>query len=501
MLGPLMNVITFISCTFRNERECDMKLPCSILGLAVLSASLASCGGGGGSGLAPGTTTGAQDPITPALPASTATPASIAVPNLQDGVAFSFTGSLQRTDFYNYPASDPLPAGTVSAKVSQNVNVSSVANPFGSGTAFDYHNAENDAYALQTLPFTIDSFYQLNLATFPSPLLLLGSKTVDDQMNATSVQYTTPQIVDEIPEASGQSWTNNPASRMITNYANGNVTNRLTDSSGDYSEKDVYVNIGGQKYPQVNLAATTYSNGSAEIVLVFNEEGRTGYPYSSVTDTFTMSKPTSSGITLSESSLSVPVTGTPPPSPSPTQFGVAPQWFQLPLYTETNVDNGTMAIPASCNVPRAFGTTARQIVRKVQTVDSAFGSVDVTTTTRYDVSNFGAVCVQISDVNNAFYDFSLADFTNQTPNQFFVFATTTAQPLISTTISELLTLETAGLHPASRSQTTALKPVSSEMIALAEIAVRRESQRAREKRLEQELLQVRNALVRGGYLQ
>ncbi len=476
-----------------------MKLPIHFLGLAVLSASLVSCGGGGGgAGVTPTTITGTPDPAQPAGP-PTATP-SVPVPGMQPGIAFDFTGALQRSDFYNYPASNPLPATTANAQVAQNVSISFVNDPFGSGSAFDYHNVENDAYTLQTLLFTTDSFYQINSSTSPKEILLLGSNTVDDQKNTTSIHYTNPQIVDKIPEAANQSWTNNPAGTLKITYANGNLTDRVTAANASYSEQNVYINLGGAVYPQVNLKSSMHADGSARIVFVFNEEGRVGYPNKSVTYTFVMSRPKPGGITLSSSSVAVPVTGPPPPSPSPSPFGVAPAWFKTPLYSETNVDNGLMNVPASCNVPAAFGKQARQIVKTVQSIDAAYGTVDDTTTTRYDAADFGAVCVQISDVNNAFYDFSLADFTNQTPQQFFAFATAVAQPLIATTINEQLTLSTSGLSASSSERTASVKPISNQTIALAELAVQRESQRTRAKRMEQELRQVRDALVRGGLL-
>ena len=475
-----------------------MKVSFSVLGLAVLSAGLVSCGGGGGGGgVTPSTATGTQNPV---APAAAPTVAPLPVPGIQPDVAFDFTGALQRSDFYNYPASNPLPATNANAQVAQNVSISSVNNPFGSGSAFDYHNVENDAYALQTLLFTTDSFYQINSSTSPKQILLLGSNTVDDQKNTTAIHYTNPQIVDEIPEAANQSWTNNPAGTLKITYANGNLTNRATIASGSYSEQDVYVNLGGAVYPQVNLTTSVHTDGSAKIVFVFNEEGRVGFPFKSETFTFLMSRPTASGIKLSSSAFTVPTTGSPSPNPSPSPFGVAPAWFKSPLYSETDADNGLMNVPASCNVPSAFGKQARQIVRTVQSIDAAYGTVDNTTTTRYDAANFGAVCVQISDVNNAFYDFSLADLTNQTPQQFFAFATTVAQPLIATTINEQLTLSTNGLNPTSNARTASVKPISTQAIALAELGVRQESQRARAKRMEQELRKVRDALVRGGFL-
>lgn len=481
-----------------------MKVPYSLIGLAALSASLVACGGSGG-GMTPDAAAGNQPLQTAPVQAPTAAPATstpqpIAAPGLGPNVAFDFAGSLARSDFYNYPAANPLPAMTVNAQVAQDVNVSSVSNPFGAGAAFDYHNVENDAYALQTLLFTTDSFYQLKSSSAPKQLVLLGSNTVDDQKNKTSIKYAMPQIVDEIPEAANQTWTNNPAGTLKIAYANGNATNRLTESNSAYSEQDSYVTVGANVYPQVNMSTAMHADGSATIVFVFNEEGRVGFPSKSVTFTFLMSKPQASGITLEASAFTVPSKGSPPPSPPPAKFGVAPAWFETPLYSETNTDNGLTMIPKSCNVPAAFGAQARQIVKKVQSVDAAYGTIDNTTTTRYDAGDFGVVCVQIADVNDAFYDFSLADFTNQTPQQFFVFATSLAQPLITTTITEQLTLSTNGLTASSRQKESAIS-ISPQAIALAEIAVQRETRRARAKRLEDELHRIHDALVRGGMLQ
>ncbi|MGZ3527209.1 MAG: hypothetical protein ACXVAO_05850 [Vulcanimicrobiaceae bacterium] len=156
-----------------------------------------------------------------------------------------------------------------------------------------------------------------------------------------------------------------------------------------------------------------------------------------------------------------------------------------------------MTIPAACHVPSGFGTKASQIVQKKHVVDPAFGTTDDTVTTRYVVTGFGSVCVQVTDLNNAFYDYSLSDFTNQTPQEFFVFSTTVAQPLIATTIAETLTLQ-----KASRSTTTAsaikLEPIASAALADAQLSVFRESTQLRIKRLQKAITHMSDALSRGG---
>ncbi|MGZ3503943.1 MAG: hypothetical protein ACXVAM_01215 [Vulcanimicrobiaceae bacterium] len=323
-----------------------------VFGLVLLSTSIVACAGGGGGG---SLTPSAQSPTAPILgaqeqptPGTQPAPVSPATPN-----TFAVTGSLTRTDVYTYPATNPLPDSTVTAQVTQNTTVSLKGNPFGSKPQQDFHTVESDAYALQTLSLTTDSFYDFDNPTSPTKLLLFGSASVDDQSNKFFTQYDTPQIVEELPDMAGQSWTNNPAARITTNSSNGNTTNRKITSSGSYGETDLFANgTGGKVYPSVLLSATTAADGSGRVVFTFNEEGRKHFPSLSITSTFVMGKPTAQGITLSESDFTVPVTGTPPPSPSPKPFGVAPAWFRTPLFSETDVNNGCCVMRSKSAIRR-----------------------------------------------------------------------------------------------------------------------------------------------------
>lgn len=488
-----------------------MKINLSELTLITLSISVAACGGGGGGSgpslTPPGSGPGAVGPpVTQTTPTPMPTTAPTTAPTgigIQAGATFTFTGALSRSDIYNYPVTNPFPDGTVNAQISQNASVSDANNPFGSGTALDYRSVEQDAYQLQTLQSTTDSFYELNQAGSTANLFLLGSKTTDDQHNLVTITYKNPQLIFQFPEAAGQSWTNNPDATIDTDNANGNTSERHTGRDGTYSERDFIANVDGTnaQYPTVIVTAVSFFDGSASIVFLFNEEGRANFPFKSVTDTFLMSAPQTSGITLKASELSVPVSGTPPPSPAPETFGTAPTWFGTPLFAETDIDNGLVTIPTACNVPSQFGTQAFQIVRTIHTVDPAFGNVDDMTTTQFVVNGFGVVCAQISDVNNAFYDFSEATFTSPTPNGIFNFATSAAQPLIATTITEVLTLQSSGTGSSSQSRSMGLHPIAPASIAIAQLAVQRESALARMKRLRMQVQRMERALLHGGRVQ
>lgn len=474
-----------------------MQLKIFTLMLVVLTASLVACGGGGTGSVNPPTSGNAPGAGPP--PGSAPTTAPTTDPS-DPPTSFVDSGTLTRSDFYNYPATDPLPASTVTAQVAQNTVISTVANPFGSGNVLDYHTAENDAYALQTLPFTTDAFLRVNSAVSPSELVLLGSKVVDDQGSKTLTTFDLPQILDKIPQAASQMWTNNPGSRIDIDYVNGNTSDRHVGSDGTSSEQDFIVNIDGKTphYPTVQVTAQTQFDGSAKVVFLLDEEGRPGFPFSSITDTFTMSKPGASGIVLSFAQNSVPVTGTPPPISTPAPFAAAPAWFKPPLFSETDVDNGLTTIPSACKVSSSFGKQAFQIVQKKHAADGAFGFVDDTTTTAYVVHGFGPVCVRISDVNNAFYDYAQSDFLNQAPGNFFDFAVSTAQPLIATTITEQLTLQSAPSGVSPQSESTQIKPIPYRAITLAQLEVQRQAHAARIKRLFDNLERIQRAMLGGG---
>ncbi|MBV8245135.1 MAG: hypothetical protein JOZ38_04365 [Candidatus Eremiobacteraeota bacterium] len=373
------------------------------------------------------------------------------------GDTFSFAGTSVRSDAYTYPSPSPQPSTVASIAVTQNVVVSSASNPFGSGTVTDFNTVESDAATLQTLTTTTDAYYTFNPIGSQSQMLLVGSKATDDAGNTFSTQYTTPLIVDVVPEQSGQSWTNTPGATIVQNTIDGNAYNRSVLADGSYTENDtLYTGSGAGNYPFINTTYSDATNGTATFSVKRNyDAGSTvGGGFKTITYTITFAAPASNAISAVVTSQSLPFPpATPPPSPAPATVANIPAWFAsgAKLYTETDANKGSATIPASCNLGASFGTTGNHLNQKIVQLDLVFGTNDTTTIDTYVVPGFGPVCTQLSDTLAAFYNYNQdwldINIPDPTPLPgFFLISTATSAtvPMHTTTINETLTLTAAG---------------------------------------------------------
>ena len=401
------------------------------------------------------------------------------------GTTFAFAGTLNDSRQFAYPA-PTLPPTNATANVTQSVAVSAKANPYGTGTVQDFNVVENDAYPTQSFKTTTDYYYQLASANFT----LLGDSAVDDQGNTTSVKYATPQIVDQLPEAANANWSNSPALTLQQTFVGQEQATRTVNSDGSYTDTD-NINQGtgdSTVYPAMQILLSDKGDGSSSFTYTFNYTG-TAYnpPYTSQTFTWSVTAPyvpspapsATPGPAIMDIYESIAtVRSTPAPSPVPAyQFSVR-QWYALPLYTESDKNLGTVTIPASCNVPAGFGTSAMQIEQQVQALDTALGSIETTTTDSYVVTGFGPVCVRVSDTTKAFYDFN-----NDTGYNFYY----SDIPMQTTTLTEALTLQQSGTStgPQLRTRMSAgpMQPVSPGAIAVVRSHVQMLAQRNRMQRI------------------
>lgn len=418
------------------------------------------------------------------------------------GDAFAFSGSLTQNDTFAYPA-PTLPPTSVTANVTQAVSATATANPYASGGSVqDFNVVETDAYPTQTYKTTTDYYYQLASADFD----LLGYSAIDDQGNTTAVQYATPQIVDELPEAANASWTNSPAMTLTQVFAGQETASRTVNADGTYTDtENAYQGTGSSTYPATTIILHDNADGSANMTFTFNWTG-TLYnpPYTTSTYTWSETAPyvpspapsQSPGppiIGIYESSSSVQ--STPAPSPSP-QFKLSVnQWYSSPvaMYGETDKNLGSATIPTACNVPSGFGTTAMHLQQQVNRLDTALGSTETTTTDSYVVTGFGPVCVQVSDKTVAYYDFQ-----NDTGYDWYFSPT----PVQTTNITETLTLQTSGTNttPQFRSGTSVaqLQPISPAAVGFAREHVHLVAEHNRMTRLRAIGRRIFKAIVRGG---
>jgi hypothetical protein len=82
-------------------------------------------------------------------------------------------------------------------------------------------------------------------------------------------------------------------------------------------------------------------------------------------------------------------------------------WYPLPLslYSETDVDDGAITLPAACDVPAQFGTTGNGVEQKSTRVDTILGTIDYFDQITYVVGGYD-VCVTLNDTTDEYYDYS-----------------------------------------------------------------------------------------------
>lgn len=413
------------------------------------------------------------------------------------GNTFAFSGTVNEADTFAYP-SPTLPPTNVTANVTQAVTVSATANPYGSGSVSDFNVVESDAYPTQTYKTTTDYYYEQPGADFE----LLGYSAVDDQGNTTAVQYGTPQIVDELPETSAAAWTNSPAMTLSQVFAGQETASRTVNADGTYTDQEnAYSGTGGgTNYPAMQIVLSDAANGSSSLQYTYNYSG-TARTYTSATYTWAVSAPyvpsPAPGATPGAAQIDIyssvsKVVSTPAPSPSPVYQFSMPQWYQLPLYAETDKNLGSATIPSSCAVPTAFGAAAMQLEQQVTSLDTALGSTESRKTDTYVVTGFGPVCVQVSDVTQDYYDFQ-----NDTGYNWYYSPT----PMETSTVSETLTLQSSGTSTSpqnARVSIAALQPIAPGAVALAREHVQFIAERNRMIRLRTIGRRIYKAILKGG---
>jgi hypothetical protein len=296
-----------------------------------------------------------------------------------------------------YFGATPNPSGTVAASIAQSVTDMGPA-AFGGANPVDLRTSETDTQQspVKTIGVTTDSFYT------PGPYLgsQSGYYTYGFASSDTDGRHVTDTVtsvgdhggafnglVDVLPETGAQTWTNTGAQTIAESESDGFTANRTIAADGSYGEQDVYPQ-GSQFTPQpAPLTATITENadGSGTYVLPL-----LGPPNS----TFTFATPSGGNILIS---LSVPGTG--------TTTNTVPTWYALPLYAETDRDDGALAIPGSCSVPATFGSRANGIEQTFTSVDTVIGTLEKFDQITYVVGGY-VVCVRLTDTTDVFYDYS-----------------------------------------------------------------------------------------------
>ncbi len=413
-----------------------------LLGALATAALLAACGGGGAPAL-PTNPPPVGGPGNPAV-SSSARPAAV-------GDTFAFSGSSLESDVFTYPVASPFPNTSTAAKVSENVVVTASADPLGVGGT-DFHTTITTVGTTATHVTTGDSYYSTIGAGSNTNFVLNAQQSVDDSKNTFAWSYSTPQILDMLPETSGNAWTNSPAGLYKEVDADGSTIVRTTNADGTYTETDTY---------------PSGTSPSMHFVVAPDGSGTWSFSYFGVPYIFSFSAPSAGAISVSYISPtpapSPGAIGTPPPNP-PVLYATPVAWFSPSpkLYQENDAVSTGVTYPAACAVPSTFGANGNSIVQTITKIDPILGLDEVTTTTTFTAQGFGPVCVTMNDVQTYYYNllsdtFASAGFGN------FV-----GTPQVTKTYTQTLTLQPTGTSIQSDARSTksvTVAPISTPIFA------------------------------------
>ena len=416
-----------------------------LLLLAFVSASAAAgCGGGGGgSGTSP-------TPLASALAVTTRP--------LQSGDTFAYAGTTTKT--FVYSGTTPEPQSTTVAAVTQSVKISGPTAYAGASNVFDVNVVETDASALQSIGVTY------------------GFTSTDT--SGESLAVTLPSVnsgnglLDELPEKAGQSWTNGPAQSLNESSPGGLTSARSTAADGSYVDTtdfpigSIYASpVPGA--PLVSSATITQRGDGSGSYVFFGIVSTGGAPQNIEELDFATPAPAASG---APPSIAI---SQPQADGSPALVVTIPVWYPQPLklYTETDEDEGAVAIPAACNVAASLATTANAVVQTIVAYDTIVGTQENFTQTSYVIPNDGVACVSLSEKLLYFYDYSGQSNVEQLVPNANVSATATL-PIETETIATTVGLTQASVQTAS----TGLR-IASARSAFRALVEREKTQRKR----------------------
>lgn len=355
-------------------------------------AGLAACGGGGSGGVAPAA------PSRVVTPSPSPTP----LPTLSASASAKYGGTKTETFTYDFAFAFPSPSpgateppSTTSYTVATNVTIGTSPNPGGVTSALDVHTVENDQSSLSTATFGTDAWVGNSPASAGGNTELLYAQTQTEPSSAnapvTSTVYAQPQILDELPESNGATWTNVPTSITKYSYASGDTGTRDVHADGTYTDVE-----------QIGTAAG--GGGTATLQDSSDGSGLMNGPFfgGGFVNEIAMSAPSSGQVTVTISFASIAVqAGIEPPTISYND----PTWYSTPpvFFTEHNRTTIGVPLPASCT-PNSYGTTANDLHRSIVTLDPVVGDIETLTFDSYMISGL-PVCLLTNDMVQFAYDF------------------------------------------------------------------------------------------------
>jgi hypothetical protein len=345
------------------------------------------------------------------IPSASAPPtgAAISVPSrpLANGDSFKYSGTT--TQSFVYMGTNPSPAASSSAAVTQTVTVATGKSFNGASNLDDFTTTETDTTPNQTTTITTNTYYAMTsggptdttTGIEQEPLTTYGFTSTDSDNESLTYALTNPGFannsgtVDLLPEETTPTWTNGIAETIDQSESDGFTAVRTYKADGSYTETDTYPQSSAASPQPTALTATIQENSDGS--------GTYDLPlFGPPNTTITYDAPTSAGqinITLSNSSGSA------------TEMASA--WFPQPLssanplYSELDRDNGAVTYPSACNQSGGqYGTQGNEVEKKYTRIDTILGTLEFFDQLTFVSSSGVAACVVLNDVTYVYYDYS-----------------------------------------------------------------------------------------------
>ncbi len=266
---------------------------------------------------------------------------------------------------------------------------------------YDFRASETDTFAQSTQTSKADQYVAYVASGASTQVYDVCSQTTASSGVTTSLVYGTGNgLVDVLPEAVGPIVpANNAALTLTQSDPDGQTDVRTVAAGGTYTQTTGYTATD----PTTGLALTALAAENAD------GSGSYAFPLDGFSGTVvSVGAAPAAGVTtisivLSYASELISGFGLPPST------GFAPAvWYAQPLVlaSESSVDNGPAALPASCGVPAALAKSANQLVQTVAGVDTIFGETETFKRTSYTVTGIGVLCTTLSDTVVEYYDYS-----------------------------------------------------------------------------------------------
>jgi hypothetical protein len=356
------------------------------------------------------------------------------------GLSEQYAGTLTEVDANDAIAGSPVSTTTASSTTLAVTAAADAADTSGGTTGVTFTANETDASNLTTLTSTTTSTLlyqpQANGSTY-----VRVKKVVTNESTGVVYEHdygATNGLLTVLPEGTG---TFNPANDASETYletdpgvgVNGQVaTRRVVNPDGSYTATF--------EEPNVNTGApatdTATENTNFSGVLALNSVDPNAF-------TIQFAAPSGGNIQLS---LIDPNTALDNVTTLPSYIPAA---NSVPS-VETDTIRTGVGPPASCTNAATY-PSANLITQTLSVVDAIFGTVETRTTSTYDVAGVGTVCTVVADTVNSFYDYS-----DQEGPFLISFAGLAGTPLLVTTMSEALSLQTTNAAQVQSADRTGL---------------------------------------------